>query len=390
MDKVREIALVTTGRADRDLIDVVVRGIASEGSGLVREQLYATGGHVNEMGDLSEDWKGLERTVTATVPSRSAHVPNTMGQMMARAVSGFERAIVRHKPDAMLVLGDRFETIAAAMAASSVGIPLIHMHGGELSSGAVDNQFRYAITALAHMHLVATELSRERLIAMGEPEDRVIRVGAPGIDVVKSIEGISRRAFVREVGLDSEDPFLLVTLHPTTLDPMPPEAHATILSDALIATGMRCLVTAANQDPGGDMINAVFSRVCESEGWLFVKALGRSLYPEAMRHAHAMVGNSSSGIIEAHSLGLPVINVGDRQHGRERNTGVVDVPFDKDAIAQAITDATSQTSRDRIEATPNIYGDGNTGGIVADLLMRMPLGGDILRKPFTPPALRGC
>lgn len=372
------IAFISTGRADLGLLEPILDACAETNG--VDPRLYATGALVNADGSPA-----TARPVAATIPILTNAA--TMGDAIAKGVAGFTSELSNGQPDAVLLLGDRFETLAAAVAAAALGLPIVHLHGGELSAGAADNQFRYAITALAHLHLVATDRARERLIAMGEPEKRVIRVGAPGLDRLASFEPMPRDAFVAEVGLPTSDPFLLVTLHPTTLDPTPPAEHARILLAALDAAGLPCLVTTANQDPGGDAINAVLEPAARDRGWPVHDALGTRLYTNAMHHAAAMVGNSSSGIIEAHTLRLPVVNIGDRQQGRERNASVIDARFDVEAVASAIQRATQLQRSAAVFSDPNIYGDGRTAARVARILADTPLDLALVRKPFEPPAL---
>lgn len=378
----RRIAVVTTGRADFGLLAPVVRAAR------LRDDLdpawYITGAHLAPEHGLTVDH--IERAdwpIAARVPVPAGDHPGAMGESIAAGVAGFTDAFIAHRPDAVLLLGDRFETLAAAVAAFASGIPVAHLHGGEISTGAADNQFRYAITALASLHLVATDLARRRLVAMGEPPDRVIRVGAPGLDPLVDFTPPPRAEFARAAGLPPSGPFLLVTLHPCTLDPADPAARARDLVAALGGINLPCLVTAANQDPGGQAINRVLRRACLDRGWPFAEALAPGLYHAAMAHADAMVGNSSSGIIEAATLGLPVVNIGDRQAGRERSGNVLDCAHDPARIADAIRRALAMGRG----AFDNLYGDGRACPRIAEALAAMPLGPASLQKPFAPPGL---
>ncbi len=388
----RSLAIVTTGRADYGILVPVLRA-ADAHPGLAPE-VYATGAHLSRAHGHTIDrieagaWTIGARVHSEPVDSEGGPPghPDTADDMprkTARAVVGFAEAFIARRPDVCVLLGDRFETLAAAVAAATAGIPIAHLHGGEITTGAIDNQFRYAITALANLHCVATPLARERLLAMGEAPDTVVRTGAPGLDFVRSFEPAPREAFVRDAGLTGDDPFLLVTLHSTTIATDDPAEHAHALGTALESVGMPCLVTAANQDPGGVEINRVLRDASDRNGWRFVEALGPGLYHQAMNHASAMVGNSSSGIIEAASFGLPVVNIGDRQAGRERSGNVLDCPPEADAIERTIRDALKMDPK----GLTNIYGDGDAGERIAAAIAGMPLGAGSLRKPFAPPAL---
>jgi UDP-hydrolysing UDP-N-acetyl-D-glucosamine 2-epimerase len=377
----RTIAVVTTGRADYGLLVPVLR--AARENPELEPAVYATGAHLSERHGRTVDrieadeWEIAARVETEGDRDRPVH------EKIALAVRGFGDAFAQHRPDVCVLLGDRFETIAAALAAASTGTPIAHIHGGEISTGAIDNQYRYAITALASLHCVATERTRDRLVAMGEDPRAVVRTGAPGLDALAGFEPMPRDAFAAEVGLRSDGPFLLVTLHPTTISGENPADHARALLAALDDATLPCLVTAANQDDGGDAINDVLRSGCAERGWPFADALGPGLYHNAMHHAEAMVGNSSSGIIEAASFGLPVVNIGDRQAGRESSGNVVDCGHDAAGIAEAI-DAARTT---RGERWNNVYGDGGAGPRIAEAIAAMPLGTDALRKRFEPPGL---
>ncbi|USN98900.1 MAG: UDP-N-acetylglucosamine 2-epimerase (hydrolyzing) [Phycisphaeraceae bacterium] len=378
----RCIAVVTTGRADYGLFVPVLEAAAA--CDALDLSLYVTGAHLAGGHGPSFDriiadgWP-----ITASVPIPSGDHPGAMGEAIAEGVNGFTGALITHEPDAVLVLGDRFETIAAALAASACAVPIAHLHGGEITAGAVDNQFRYAITALANLHLVATERARARLIAMGESRDSVKRTGAPGLDHLTGFKPMPRAEFNASTGMTGEGVFLLVTLHPTTLDDTDPAAQARELLAAFDKTGAPCLITAANQDPGGGAINAVLRAAARDRGWVFADALGPGVYHSAMHHAAAMVGNSSSGIIEAATLGLPVVNIGERQAGRERSGNVIDCGHGADEIGDAIGQALAMGRREYA----NLYGDGHAGPRIVDALAAMPLGAPFLRKRFEPPGL---
>lgn len=296
-----------------------------------------------------------------------------MSDQMARDTQGVGEAFRELTPDAALVLGDRYEALAAATAIVAEGGFLAHLHGGEITTGAIDNQFRYAITALAHLHLVATKGARTRLVAMGERPERVIVTGAPGLDGVVA---------PLAAGHGSSEPFVLVTLHSETLGG-DPEEQARTLIEALDRVGRPCVITGANADPGGETINTVLRDACEQrENWTFEMNLGATRYREAMTRAACMVGNSSSGIIEAASFGLRVVNIGSRQDGRERSGNVADVAWDAEAIA---TETRRAIDAGRWSGD-NVYGDGRASERIVEALATVDL--TDRTKPFSPPSTR--
>lgn len=298
----------------------------------------------------------------------------TMAKAIASTLAGAVDALTSGRPDGLIVLGDRGEMLAGALAALHLNIPVVHFHGGELS-GNVDEPVRHAISKLAHYHFVATPQSRIRLIRMGERPGAVFVTGAPGLDGLK-ISGLPARVdLARDIGLDPARPIALVVFHPVVQEAALAARQARELLSALRGRkGLQGLLLLPNADAGSNSIRRVFESA--GEGFPHRVHLGRDMFHAWMRAADVMVGNSSSGIIEAASFGLPVVNVGDRQKDRERNRNVIDVPVDKNAILRALQKA---LRRGRF-AGNNLYGDGRTGDRVVSLLKRLPLGPAVLKK----------
>lgn len=298
----------------------------------------------------------------------------TMAKAIASTLAGAVDALTSGRPDGLIVLGDRGEMLAGALAALHLNIPVVHFHGGELS-GNVDEPVRHAISKLAHYHFVATPQSRIRLIRMGERPGAVFVTGAPGLDGLK-ISGLPARVdLARDIGLDPARPIALVVFHPVVQEAALAARQARELLSALRGRkGLQGLLLLPNADAGSNSIRRVFESA--GEGFPYRVHLGRDMFHAWMRAADVMVGNSSSGIIEAASFGLPVVNVGDRQKDRERNRNVIDVPVDKNAILRALQKA---LRRGRF-AGNNLYGDGRTGNRVVSLLKRLPLGPAVLKK----------
>ena len=297
-----------------------------------------------------------------------------MAKAIAAALAGSVDALAAGRPDALLVLGDRGEMLAGALAALHLNIPVVHLHGGELS-GTVDEPVRHAISKLAHYHFVATQKSRDRLVRMGEPADSVFVTGAPGLDDLNPKGTTPRADLMRAAGFDPARPIALVVFHPVVQDAAVAGDQARdLLSAVADVEGLQGLFFLPNADAGSEAIRSVF----ENAGGRFQSRvhLERATFHDWLAAADVLVGNSSSGIIEAASFGLPVVNVGDRQRNRERNANVRDVPPARTSVAAAVRDAL----RGGRQRASNVYGDGRAGERVVDLLRRLPMGAEILRK----------
>jgi UDP-hydrolysing UDP-N-acetyl-D-glucosamine 2-epimerase len=306
-----------------------------------------------------------------------------MADAMAKGLAGFARAYAELKPDCLLVLGDRFEMFSAVAAAVPFRIPVAHLHGGELTEGAIDNQFRHAISKLSHLHFVATKRSRGRLLQMGEQPQRVIISGAPGLDNVSTVPRVTRPQLMERVGLPAEEPFLLVTFHPETLGTQPVVQDLGEVLAALQECGLAVVFTYPNVDTGrGKIVSMLKAATRTNPRFRLVDNLGTSLYFSAMEYAAAMVGNSSSGIIEAASFKLPVVNVGGRQAGRERGSNVVDVPCTRRAIRAGISQVLSPEFQLKLKRCRNLYGTGKAACKIVEVLESVSLNAALLQKRF--------
>jgi UDP-hydrolysing UDP-N-acetyl-D-glucosamine 2-epimerase len=240
-----------------------------------------------------------------------------------------------------MLLGDRAETLAAAMAANLSQVPVVHLHGGEESEGSIDNAWRHAVTKLSHLHLVSHPAHAQRVVQMGEDPATVVVVGAPGLDNALREDLPAREELEASLGLRLESPVVLVTLHPTTLGAAANE-EVVATATAMAQVPATYVVTSPNSDEGGAVIQEHWrSWSARRKNVTLVESLGERRYWALLKLASAVLGNSSSGIIEAPALGLPVVNVGDRQRGRLRYGPVTDVPVEAAAIARALSNAVS-------------------------------------------------
>ncbi len=271
------------------------------------------------------------------------------------------------RPDAVLVLGDRLDMAPAALATTLFDIPLAHVHGGEITEGAIDDRIRHAVTLLADLHLVSSKAAAERVARMRGRDGGIIITGAPGLDTLLGASVLDRARFLKASGLDriagSDRFFRLVTVHPETASGDPLAPLRAVLS-ALDAHPMPTLLTAPNSDPGGAEMKRIVAEWSAARPWVrSVDTLGSLLYPNALRHADLMIGNSSSGVIEAGLFGLPVVDVGDRQKGRERGRNVISAEPTVAAVLAAMATAS------RLERIADSrYGDGHAADRIAQAL----------------------
>jgi len=291
-------------------------------------------------------------------------------------VIGFSDVFQRLAPDVVVLLGDRFEILAAAQAALFAKIPIAHIHGGELTEGAFDESIRHAITKMSAFHFVAAEAYRKRVIQMGESPERVYCFGAPGLDSLQSIEWIDRKSLEEVLRINLDKPVFLITYHPETL-----AAHTAVeaMGELLLALEefemANIIFTYPNADTGGRaLINRIESwkeahtgRVCA------FPSLGQQKYLSLIKQVDVVIGNSSSGLIEAPALKKATVNIGDRQAGRLRATSVIDCPASKSEIVAAIKTALSDECRSKLETTMSLYGIGGVSRQIKEVLKSVTL-----------------
>lgn len=284
------------------------------------------------------------------------------------------------RPEVILVTGDRLDMLPSAIASLPFNIPLMHLHGGEVTEGAVDDRIRHALTKLSHLHCASSESARNRLLMLGEEDWRIHVTGAPGLDTLRSVPKMTEAAFAEACGLTDLEGLRLVTIHPET-NSADPQAPCVAVLEALAARPAPTLLTAPNSDPGGREMRQRIEAFLERFPWVrFRETLGSQLYANALRRAAMMIGNSSSGIIEAGFFGLPVINVGDRQKGREHGPNVIHAANDASAVISALDGLGLKPARLQ---TASCYGDGHAGARIAKILADLPSRERLLRKHVT-------
>ncbi len=379
----RTISVVTVGRSDYGIYLPVLRKI--QGDPDVELRLIVAGMHLDQrfgmtVDSIEADGFEISGRVDMQQPSDS---PQDVASAMGAGTVGFARVFSRSRPDILVVLGDRFEMHSAAVAATPFNIPVAHIHGGEVTEGAIDELYRHSMTKLSHLHFVATEEFGNRVLQMGEEPWRVVISGAPSLDNLKSIDIMDRRELAQTFGIDCDSDPLLVTFHPVTLEQDQTEWQFSELLQALDECGQPTVFTMPNADTNGRMIATMISDFVDSRPKAkFVTSFGTRGYLGLMAQALAMVGNSSSGIIEASSFELPVVNIGTRQSGRLRSPNVIDVAYTKEDISNGIRSAVDPSFKRSLIGMVNPYGSGNAADKIVAVLKETELGDRLLRKRF--------
>ncbi len=369
----RKVCIVTGTRAEYGLLYPILTKIqASESLTL---QLIATTMHVSpEFGNtykqIEADGFVIDETVENLLTTDSA---SSMAKSSGLATLLLSDALRRLAPDVILLLGDRFETLAAATAALLMNIPVAHIHGGEITEGAVDEQIRHAITKMSYWHFVATPTYARRVIQMGESPSRVFCTGAPGIDNVIGMKRLTRQELEADLAWKFGDKSALFTYHPVTLETSDLHDDINKIFEVLQHSGLNILFTYANADEGGLLINRQIELFCSHDPvrYRVVKSLGQQRYLSAMTYVNVLIGNSSSGIIEAASFHKPVVNIGNRQRGRLQSGNVIDCEID--TLDTALSKALSHDFISQCQKIENIYGTGNAAQQIVDILEREPL-----------------
>lgn len=375
---------MTGTRADYGHLYWVMRGIAEDPA--LDLQIVVTGAHLSpKWGNTVDQIEQDGFTIAHRVPfALENDTPQAVAESMAQVTSGLARAFADLSPDIIMVLGDRYEVLAAAQAALILGIPLAHLHGGETTEGAFDEAIRHAVTKMAHLHFVAAEDYARRVRQLGESDDRVFNVGAPGLDHLRRTTLATRDELASHLDLPLESPLLVVTYHPETLGADGGEGGLTAMLEALgDVDGATIVFTGVNADPGHDSMHDRIARFVDSQPLRrrMVASLGQARYLGLLSIADAVVGNSSSGLIEAPALRIPTVNIGDRQQGRLHAVSVVDCPANADDIRGAINRVLDPSFTRGLPEVVSLYGIGDASGRIVEVLKTARLDG-IVKKHF--------
>jgi len=382
----RRIAVVTSSRADYGHLYWPLRDLLAHPD--VDLRLIVTGAHLSpEFGSSVAEIERDGFPIAARVEGLlSSDTDVGMAKTIGLAALGLADVLGTLRPDLLLLIADRYEMLAPAVVALALRLPIAHIEGGEISEGAIDDAVRNALTKLSHLHFTSTPGARARVIAMGEEEWRVHRAGAPSLDHLRRSPLLERAALESRLGLSLAPPPLLVAYHPVTLlrDTV---AEADAVFEALGAVNGPLVFCYPNADAGS---RALIERArafvaARGDGRVFVN-LDPPTYWSLLRQAEALIGNSSSGIMESASFALPTVNVGLRQQGRERARNVIDVPAEAGAIVAGIARARGAAFRRSLAGLANPYGDGTAAATIVKVLTTVPLGPALLMKRGRPAA----
>lgn len=381
-----KLAVVSGTRAEYGLLRPVLHKLAAWDE--LQVDLIVTGAHLSlAYGYTIKEIEADGFPIAARLDILSEKVlPGRAGtaQRTALALNIFVQWLCQaeNRPDALLVLGDRYEIFAAGQAAALLDIPLIHISGGDVTLGADDDWFRHCLTKMAKLHFPSCEVYRQRLIRMGEAPRFVHNVGGLGDENIRSMPLLSREQLAAQLDFELPGPFALITMHPETATNLPVRRQGEIFCKALdMQPQLFYLFTAANADAGGDELNALFAEYCRQRlNCALVPSLGVLRYLSAMKHASLVLGNSSSGVVETPSFGTPCIDIGQRQTGRQAADNVLHCPLDAGAISQCMQEALSPEFATRARQVKSPYNGGDTSGKIVSYI-RQALEQNLLAGP---------
>jgi UDP-hydrolysing UDP-N-acetyl-D-glucosamine 2-epimerase len=347
-------------------------------------QIIASGTHLSDARGAT--WREIVAdgfSITARVEMMlGADDAESVARSAAQVLSGVTSALVHLKPDVLVLLGDRYELLAAAQAAVLARVPIAHIHGGEATEGAIDDSIRHAVTKLSHWHFAAAEPYAERIRQMGEASDRIWNVGALAMDNIAALDRVNKDVLEDFLGLPLRAPTFLVTYHPVTLSEDGGLAAMQALMAALDSAGGTIVITGANADPGANTIRASLQAFANqrADRVVLVESLGARRYLSLMHHVDAVVGNSSSGLLEAPAVGVPTVDIGSRQQGRLRAASVLHSGESEAEIRQALDAALSVDHRALAARRESPYGQPGAARRIVDCLATIELG--VPAKPF--------
>lgn len=379
----RKICVVTGTRAEYGLLSRLMRAIQEDPE--LELQVIATNMHLSpEFGltykEIEQDGFTINKKVEMLL---SADTSTSVVKSLGLGVIGFADAYEDLHPDMLVVLGDRYEMLGAVSSALFFHIPVAHISGGDVTEGAYDDAIRHSITKMSHLHFTSTEVYRKRVIQLGEDPSTVFNVGAIGLDNIRRMRLLDRKAFEESIAFELGEKSLLITYHPVTLEHATAQEQFAALLQALDDTSYRLIFTKPNSDSDGRVIIAMIDEYVRQhpDKAVAFTSLGYLRYLSALQYVDAVVGNSSSGIVEVPSFGIPTVNIGDRQKGRLRADSVIDCLPLKDAIAQALKQAFSTEFKERAKQTVNLYEQPDTVKKIFSVIKSHPLD-HIIKKHF--------
>lgn len=381
-----KVCVLTATRAEYGLLKPVILKLFANKEMDVR--VAVTGMHLSpDFGltyrEIEEDGIVIDTMIDILVNSDR---PEAISKTMALAMLGFGEYFARTKPDMLVVLGDRYETLAVCIAAMNGRIPIAHIHGGETTFGAVDEVIRHAITKLSYLHFASAKCYKNRIIQLGENPERVFNVGALGVENAMSLPLMSQEELEESIGFLLGKHFGVVTFHPTTLEEHTAELQTKELLEACNEfPNMKYIFTKANADADGRIINCLLQEYVETypTKGILVESLGSRRYLSALSHCTMVIGNSSSGIIEAPVFKKPTINIGERQAGRIQAASILNCQPQKESILHTMKEGLSLVKQNKLMDIASMYGEGNTSKEIVNILQKVLTENSIqLKKKF--------
>lgn len=350
----KKICFITGTRADYGILAPIIKKV--EESKKVEAQIIATNMHLSpEFGmTINEIRNDGFKNIIEIESLVSGGTASSTVKSMAMVQQGLSEVLEEMRPDLVVILGDRYEALAAASAAVCFNIPVAHLHGGEITHGAIDDRFRNAITQLSTYHFASTSEYADRIVAMGADSDNVFHSGAPGADISEIEDDSLQKDFLKKTGLSGDDRFILLAIHPVTLSTDKGLKDVSETLEALkpvLDNGCKVLITMPNSDPGNAELRnkLLIWKEKNSDNVIVIESLGATLFHYALSKAEAIIGNSSAALIEAPSFRLPAVNVGDRQKGRAHGISVVNVPPERELIKSALQKIMSPEFKGRLK-----------------------------------------
>jgi GDP/UDP-N,N'-diacetylbacillosamine 2-epimerase (hydrolysing) len=383
MLRTRKLCVVTGTRAEYGLLKHLIFEINK--SNEFELILLVTGAHLSEkfgntFNEIVEDGLSITRRVDIQV---AGDAPSDIANSTALSILGFSNAFMDLKPDLLILLGDRYEILGSAIAAMYHQIPIAHLHGGEVTVGAMDEGIRHSITKLSHLHFVANDVYRNRVIQLGENPNFVYNVGGLGVDAIKRINLLTRNQLEDELGFKFKKKNLLVTFHPVTLEGEASNDQMKELLKALaIKKDCQIIFTMPNADPNSRILfDLIEEFVLHNDNSCLYASLGQLRYYSCLAQVDAVVGNSSSGLLEAPSFKKGTVNIGDRQGGRLKASSIIDCSPDCNSISMAIDKIFTDSFQSQLAKTVNPYGDGGAVDSIINIIKTLPFD-NLMKKKF--------
>lgn len=380
----RKIVVITGTRANYGRLKPVMKAIERHDN--LELKLIVTGMHL--VGEFGLTVREIESDGFKIDEKVDMHISNDSGAGMCKSLGlgiiGMTQAIEKIKPDIIMILGDRDEDLAGAIIGAHMNIPVAHIHGGEVT-GTIDESIRHAITKFSHIHFTATHESRERVLKLGERKEYVFNVGSPGLDSILKKEYLSREKILKKFNINLDKRVIIVAQHPVTTERKFAEKQMKETLEAISELNEEIILIYPNSDAGGREMIKVIEKFKSLDNLHIYENINFEDYLNLLKHADLMIGNSSSGIMEAPSYKLPVINIGTRQLGRECSSNVINVNYDKKEIINAANLALyDEEFKIKVKSCENPYGDGNTGERIADILSNLDIKSEkIIQKQIT-------